>query len=262
MPSEYDPSLPTETAIATSAPVPATTSAELGDGGMKALNAEREQRKALEKQAKQLETMLAETRQSLSQSELSLKEKYETDLANSRQSYQQQVDVAIAERDAKLQTEAEARTVAEQRLQMIENQQLAGRITGEFANTFAPLLNNPNPQRLQSYMKLIEDDLTVDNQGNPALIVRRDDYGRPVELAPIEAAIGYFQNSFPEDFKPPASQKTGGGARNLANPSFQSSDRQDKNVKFDSLAQLNANPKAFLDNMDAIVAGKFQLGDR
>lgn len=261
MPSEYDPSLPTETAIATPVTAPVASPAELGDGGMKALNAEREQRKALEKQAKQLEAMLAETRQSLSQSELSLKEKYEADLAASRQSYQAQVDAAIAEREAKLQAEAEARLTAEQRLQMYENQQLASRITGEFANTFAPLLNNPSPQRLQSYMKLVEDDLTVDNQGNPALIVRRDDYGRPVELAPIEAAIGYFQNTFPEDFKPPAQQKTGGGARNLATPNSGSLQQRQEKVAFTSLAEINANPQKALAHMDDIIAGKFQLGD-
>lgn len=255
--TEYNPAAEPEIAIApTSTTAPAPTQ-ELGDSGIKALNSEREMRKALEKQNKQLEANLSENKRLLEQSQMTLEQKYQADLELSRTGYQQQVDQAIADRDARLQQEFEARQSAEQRLQAIENQQLAGRIGNEFGNTFAPLLNNPNSQRLEAYMSLIADDLTVDNQGNPALIVRRDDYGRPAELAPIEAAIGYFQNIFPEDFKPPAQQKTGGGARNLAVGSNTFRDNT-QTLELPPMGQIT--PEQFLANRDAIAKGNFKVG--
>jgi hypothetical protein len=258
---EYDPSRSADTtAIASPPATPATSDEPLRPEGKRALISERTRADALEKEIATLKALVDDKERQRAQAQMTLEQKSQAEIEAIRQSMQAQVDAALAAEQAKYQAENEARTVAEQRLQMIENQQLASRITGEFASTFAPLLNDPNPLRLQSYMKLIEDDLTVDNQGNPALIVRRDDFGRPAELAPIEAAIGYFQNNFPTDFKPPASQKTGGGARNLATPNGTSS--RQAAVKFESLAEINANPQKALAHMNEIIAGNFQLGDR
>lgn len=256
--SEYNPAADPDIAIAPT-PTPAPTPlapVTTGEGYDKALGSERAARKAQEKEIATLKALISDKERQLEQTNQTLEQKYASELERDRSALQAQVDAAIAERDAKLQQESEARMTAEQRLQMIENQQLASRIGSEFGNTFAPLLNNPNPQRLEAYMSLIADDLTVDNQGNPALIVRRDEYGRAAELAPVSAAIGYFQNIFPEDFKAPEQQKTGGGARNLAGGSNTFRDTT-QSLELPPMGQIT--PEQFLKNRDAIAKGDFKV---
>ena len=228
----------------------------LGDGGIKALNSERERGRALEKQNKQLEAMLAENNKALQQSQMTLEQKYQADLEAPRQSYQSQVDAALAERDQRFQTESEARQVAEQRSQILENQNATTAIFGEFSNTFSQVL--VNPKKVDGYMAEIADDLVTDSNGQPALVVRRDDYGRPVELAPISAAIGYFQQKYPEDFKPPTEQKTGGGYRNLASGNLASGNRQGQSQPL-TINPRNIDPETFLANRDRIRAGDFEV---
>jgi multidrug efflux pump subunit AcrA (membrane-fusion protein) len=253
MPPEYNPAAVDETAIAT----PVTPPAELGDGGMKALAAERDQRKALEKQNKQLETMLADNKRALEQTNLTLEQKYQADLDATRASYQQQVDAAIAERDARLQAESQARQLAEQRAAILDQNNTVAAIQGGFAKTFDGLLINP--RKVEAYISQIADDLTVDNQGTPALILRNQN-GEPAGLAPLDQAIAYFQSIYPEDFKPPANQPTGGGFRNLANTSGNLPNRQGGEPLKLSLAEINANPKLFLANRDRIGLGDFEVG--
>lgn len=254
MSPEYNPAAADETLVSAPAPVPA--SPELGDGGMKALNSEREQRKALEKQTKQLEQMLSESKKALEQSQLSLEEKYRQETEAYKQSLLTEAQQAIAKRDAKLQELLEARQTAEQRAEIMENQQAANRISSQFSETFAPLLTNS--KKVNAYMAEIADDLVVDSNGQPALIARRDEYGRPTELAPISAAINYFQQMYPEDFKPPAEQKTGGGYRNLANATGAAPRQGQSSPLKLSIQEINANPQAYLANRDRIASGDFE----
>ena len=225
----------------------------LGEGGIKALNSERERAKALEKQNKQLEAMLAENKRALEQSQMTLEQKFQSDLDASRQSYQAQVDQMVAERDQKFQAESEARQVAEQRSQILEDRDADTRIRSEFSNIFTPLLTNS--RKVKNYISEIADDLVVDANGQPALIVRRDENGRATELAPISAAIGYFQKEYPEDFRPPADQKTGGGYRNLATGT-QTTRGGPEPVQIDI---NNIDAKTFLANRKAIQEGNFEV---
>jgi len=184
---------------------------------------------------------------------MTLEQKYQTDLDASRQSYQAQVDQMVAERDQKLQVESEARQVAEQRSQILEDQRAEARIFSEFNSIFTPLLNNS--EKAEAYMSLIADDLVVDANGRPALITRRDENGRPAELAPISAAIAYFQKKYPEDFRPPEGQKTGGGYRNLATGT-QTVRNGSEPVQIDI---NNIDSKTFLANRKAIQEGNFEV---
>ena len=259
MPSEYNPAAD-ETAIATPAATPAaapaTTSSQFGEGYDKALNSERGLRKQLEQRNKAIEAELAENKRALEQAQMTLEQKYQADLEATRNSFQSQVDAAIAERDAKLQAEAEARLGAEQRAAVLEQQSAIAAIQTGFTQTFDGLL--VNPRKVQAYMAEIADDLVVDANGQPALIARRDEAGRPVELAPVTSAIAYFQGIYPEDFKPPAEQKTGGGYRNLAASTNGLPSRQGQQPLKLSIAEINANPKAYLENRDRIFAGDFE----
>lgn len=257
MPTEYNPAAD-DTAIASPAPAvtpaPATTS-ELGDGGMKALSAEREQRKALEKQTKQLEAMLAESKKALEQSNLTLKEQYDLQLQQTQEAIIAEAQKAIAERDRRLQEIDEARQISEQRAALLEQQRMIASIQNGFTETFKDVL--VNPRKVSAYMAEIADDLTVDNSGQPALIVR-DRNGEPTGLAPLEQAVAYFQQIYPEDFKPPAEQKVGGGYRNLAASNGIPSQRSSQSPLKLSIQEINANPQAYLANRDRIAAGDFE----
>jgi hypothetical protein len=256
MSTEYNPAESQENAAIASPAVTPVAPESLGDGGIKALNSEREQRKALEKQTKQLEQMLAESKKALEQSQLSLEEKYRQETEQYKAGLLTEAQKAIAERDAKLQELMEARQTAEQRAEVLENQRAIAKISTEFNDTFSSIL--VNPKKIDAYMAQISDDLAVDSQGNPALIARRDANGQPVELAPISAAIAYFQQLYPEDFKPPAEQKTGGGYRNLANSSDSLPSRQSQGTPLKlSIQDINDNPQAFLANRDRIAKGDF-----
>jgi hypothetical protein len=185
---------------------------------------------------------------------MTLEQKYQADLEISRAAYQKQVDDAIAERDARLQQEIEARTTYEQRAQILENQRAVQSISQEFAGTFSDVLINP--RKVQAYMAEIADDLTIDSNGQPALIARRDANGQPMELVPISAAIPYFQQIYPEDFKPPADQKTGGGFRNLANTGVP---RVGNTQELELPPMGSITPEQFLANRDAIAKGNFKV---
>ena len=251
--TEYNPAVDEPTVPSPSSPPTAPSRPEYGDGYEKALTSERGIRKTIEQRNKALEIELADNKRALEQSQMTLAEKYQTDLDASRQSYQSQVDAMVAERDAKLQTESEARQVAEQRSQVLEEQRSAATISGEFSNIFSQVLNNP--RKVTAYMAEIADDLVVDANGKPALIARRDEYGRAIELAPISAAIGYFQERYPEDFRPPADQKTGGGYRNLA-VGAQTPRNGSEPVQIDI---HNVDAKTFLANREAIRKGDFEV---
>lgn len=249
--SEYNPaSSADETAIASPAPAPEP----LGDGGIKALNSERERAKALERQNKQLEAMLAENKRALEQTNLTLEEKYRQEAEAYKASLLSQAEQAIAERDALLQRQEEARLAAEQRAQILENQRAVAAISNEFSQTFADVLINP--RKVNAYMKEIEDDLIIDANGQPALIAQRDANGEPTQLAPISAAIAYFQQVYPEDFKPPAQQKTGGGYRNLATGGVPQTRSSEPELEIDL---KNLDPAVFLANRDRIAKGEFTV---
>lgn len=257
MPTEYNPAAD-DAAIASPAPAatstPATTS-ELGDGGMKALSAEREQRKALEKQTKQLEAMLAESKKALEQTNLTLEQKYAQETEQYKQSLLAEAQQAIAERDRKLQEIEEARQISEQRAALLEQQRMIASIQNGFTDIFKDVL--VNPRKVSAYMAQIADDLTVDESGQPALIARNQS-GEPVGLAPLEQAVAYFQQIYPEDFKPPAEQKVGGGYRNLAASNGVPSQRSNQSPLKLSIRDINANPQAYLANRDRIAAGDFE----
>jgi hypothetical protein len=249
---EYNP-LQEEDKTSPAAPAPAPAPPELGDGGIKALNSEREQRKALEKQTKQLEAMLAESKKALEQSQLSLEEKYRQESEAYKQSLLTEAQQAIAERDRKLQEIDEARQMSEQRAALLEQQRAIAAIQTGFSQTFDGLL--VNPRKVSAYMAEIADDLTIDQQGNPALILR-DRSGEPTGLAPLEQAVGYFQQIYPEDFKPPAEQKTGGGFRNLANTGIP---RNGNGQELELPPMGKITPEQFLANRDAIAKGNFKV---
>ena len=257
MPTEYNPAAD-DAAIASPAPAGTSTAtaSELGDGGMKALSAEREQRKALEKQTKQLEAMLAESKKALEQSNLTLKEQYDLQLQQNQEAIIAEAQKVIAERDHRLQELQEARQISEQRAELLEQQRAIAAIQQGFAQTFKDVL--VNPRKVQAYMAEIADDLVVDANGQPALIARRDESGRPVELAPVSAAIDYFKQIYPEDFKAPAEQKTGGGYRNLANATGELPSRSQSQPLKLTVQDIQSNPKLYLENRDRIAAGDFE----
>lgn len=233
--------------------VPTPESESLGDAGYKALAAERDQRKALEKQTKQLEAMLAESKKALEQSQLSLEEKYRQESEQYKQSLFTEAQQAIAERDRKLQEIEEARQISEQRAAFLEQQRAIAAIQTGFSQTFEGLL--VNPRKVSAYMAEIADDLTIDQQGNPALILR-DRNGQAVDLAPLEQAIPYFQGIYPEDFKPPSDQKKGGGFRNLANTGIP---RTGNSQELELPPMGKITPEQFLANREAIAKGQFKV---
>ena len=252
--SEYDPTTP-ETAIATPAPAPAVPPVTTGEGYDKALNSERNIRKALEQRNKAIEAELAENKRALEQAQMTLEQKAQAEVDAIRQNLQSQVDAIAAEKDAKLQAEYEARMTAEQRLQLIENQSVRNTIVNTFASAIAPLLVDPN-EDMDYFLKTYGDNLTYLDDGR---VVARDGEGN---LAPIEDLVQFAQAKHPKFFKPPARQNTGGGARNLATSNVGSSQQRQEKVAFTSLAEINANPQKALAHMDDIIAGRFQLGDR
>lgn len=254
MATEYNPAGTTDEAIAPSiSPTPAAP-ADLGDGGYKALTAEREQRKALEKQTKQLEAMLVESKKALEQSNLSLKEQYELEKEQYKQSVLTEAQQAIAERDKKLQEVYETAQQYEQRAALLEQQRAIAAIQTGFAQTFDGLL--VNPRKVEAYMSQIADDLTVASDGQPALIIRDRD-GQPTGLAPLEQAINYFQQIYPEDFKPPAQQNTGGGYRNLATLGGDRSGSNGQRLQLPTMGKIT--PEQFLANREAIAKGDFEV---
>ena len=252
MATEYNPAGTTDEAIASpiSPPAPA---ADLSDGGYKALTAEREQRKALEKQTKQLEAMLTESKKALEQSNLSLKEQFELEKEQYKLSLLSEAQQAIAERDQKLQEAYQAAQQHEQRAAVLEQQTAIAAIQNGFSQTFDGLL--VNPRKIEAYMSQIADDLTVASDGQPALIIRDRD-GQPTGLAPLDQAIPYFQQIYPEDFKPPEQQK-GGGYRNLANLS--GSDRSGNGRELELPPMSKISPEQFLANREAIAKGQFKV---
>lgn len=251
MATEYNPAGSTDEAIAS----PISTAPEpLGEGGLKALNSERERAKALEKEKAQLLAMVADKERQLQQSNLTLEQKYQADLEASRNAYQAQVDAALAEKDKKLQEVYETAQQYEQRAAVLEQQRAIASIQNGFAQTFDGLL--VNPRKVSAYMAEIADDLTVASDGQPALIIRDRD-GQPTGLAPLDQAINYFQQIYPEDFKPPEQQK-GGGYRNLAN--FSGSDRSTGNGQKLQLPSMGKIPaEQFLANREAIAKGDFEI---
>jgi len=261
MPTEYNPAAD-DAAIASPAPAPVSTDEPLGEAGYKALkaqraetNSEREQRKALEKQTKQLEQMLAESKKALEQTTLTLEQKYAQENEQYKTALLTEAQQAIqAEREAR-QAEAEARQIAEQRAALLEQQRMIASIQNGFTDIFKDVL--VNPRKVSAYMAQIADDLTVDNSGQPALIVR-DRNGEPTGLAPLEQAVSYFQQIYPKDFKPPAEQKVGGGYRNLAASNGIPSQRSNQSPLKLSIRDINTNPQAYLANRDRIAAGDFE----
>jgi hypothetical protein len=218
------------------------------------LDKERDRADTLEKHAKGLENALNETKRLLQESQMTLEQKYEADLAASRQAYQAQVDAALAEKDKKLQEVYETAQQYEQRAALLEQQRAIASIQTGFAQTFDGLL--VNPRKIEAYMSQIADDLTVASDGQPALIIRDRD-GQPTGLAPLEQAVAYFQRIYPEDFKPPEHQNTGGGYRNLANLS--GSDRSGNGRELELPPMSKISPEQFLANREAIAKGQFKV---
>ena len=242
------------TAIAPPSPSPTPPSQpQYGEGYEKALKTERGQRQALEKERAQLLELVAQKERQLEQTNLTLEEKYRQDGEQYKAGLLTEAQQAIAERDQRFQVESEARQAAEQRSQILEEERAASSISGEFFGIFSQVL--VNPKKVDAYLAEIRDDLVVDVNGQPALIARRDEYGRAVELAPISAAIGYFQERYPEDFRPPADQKTGGGYRNLA-AGAQNPRNGSEPIQID---YRNVDAKTFLANREAIRKGDFEV---
>jgi len=258
MPTEYNPAAVDEAtpAIATSTPTLDDLPDEpLRPEGKRALDATRDRAKALERQNKQLQAMLDENKKALEQANLTLEQKYAQETEQYKQSLLAEAQQVIAERDRRLQEIEEARQISEQRAALLEQQRMIASIQNGFTETFKDVL--VNPRKVSAYMAEIADDLTVDNSGQPALIVR-DRNGEPTGLAPLEQAVAYFQQIYPEDFKPPADQKVGGGYRNLAASNGIPSQRSNQSPLKLSIRDINANPQAYLANRDRIAAGDFE----
>lgn len=252
MPPEYNPAATDDVtaiappAVAPAAPAPVST----GEGYDKALNSERASRKALEKEMATLKGLVQEKERQLEQTNMTLEQKYQADLEASKQSYQSQVDAAISERDARLQQEAEARMTAEQRLQAIEVQDAARTITNTFANKIGALLVDPS-EDIDYFLTKYGDNFALTNDGQ---VVARDSQGN---LSVIEDLIGFFQEKHPRMFKAPEQQNTGGGYRNLANTTGNVPRQGQSQPLKVSIADINANPKLFLENRDRIEKGDF-----
>lgn len=256
MQTEYNPAAPADepTAIASpsTSPQPSQPSPQFGEGYEKALKTERGQRQALEKERAQLLELVAQKDRQLEQTNMTLEQKYQADLDATRSSFQQQLDAAIAEREAQLQKEAEARLLAEQKLQTVEVQDAARTITTTFAAKIAPILVDPD-EDIDYFLTKYADNFAVSGDGQAIAI---DGQGN---VSSLDDLIGFFQSKHPRMFKAPAEQKTGGGYRNLANATGGLPSRQGQSQPLKlSIAEINANPKAYLENRDRIAAGDFE----
>lgn len=253
MQTEYNPAAVADepTAIATPAPPSAKPDEPLRPEGKRALDSERTRADALEKHAKQLETALNETKRLLQESQMTLEQKYQADLEATRNSFQSQVDAAIqAEREAR-QAEAEARLIAEQKLEVTTQQQAAQTIISTFASKVRDQLVDPD-EDIDYFLTKYADNFAVSGDGQAIAI---DGQGN---VSSLDDLIGFFQSKHPRMFKPPAEQKTGGGYRNLANATGGLPSRQGQSQPLKlSIQDIQANPKAYLENRDRIAAGDF-----
>lgn len=253
MPTEYNPAATDDvTAIAPPAVAPAApASVSTGEGYDKALNSERASRKALEKEMATLKGLYQEKERQLEQTNMTLEQKYQADLEASKQSYQSQVDAAIAERDARFQQEAEARMTAEQRLQAIETNAAAATISNTFISKVSSILVNSADAAL--LLGTYGDNFGITSDGQ---VVARDSEGN---LSPLEDLIAFFQDKHPTMFRAPDNQPTGGGYRNLANTTGNVPRQGQSQPLKVSIADINANPKLFLENRDRIEKGDFSI---
>lgn len=248
MATEYNPAGTTDEAIAPpNSPTPAAP-ADLGDGGYKALTAEREQRKALEKQTKQLEAMLAESKKALEQSNLSLKEQFELEKEQYKQSLFTEAQQAIAERDKKLQEVYETAQQYEQRARVLEDRQAADTIVSTLASKISGLLVDPD-QDLDYFLTKYSDNIVLTNDGQ---VVATDGQ----TLSPLEDLISFFQTKHPRMFKPPEQQK-GGGYRNLATLGSDRSGSNGQRLQLPTMGKIT--PEQFLANREAIAKGDFEV---
>jgi hypothetical protein len=256
MQTEYNPAAVDDTAPAIATPLavpqsaPATPDDQLGEGGYKALKSQREETARLQKQTKQLEAMLAESKKALEQTNLTLEQKYAQEGEQYKNALLTEAQQVIqAEREAR-QAEAEARQLAEQSLQVTRDQQAAQAIISTFANKISSLLVDPD-QDIDYFLTKYGDNFAFTNDGQ---VVARDFEGN---VSPVEDLIQFFQTKHPRMFKAPEKQNTGGGYRNLANATGSLPSRQGSQPLKMSLADIQANPKLYLEHRDDIANGNF-----
>jgi len=255
MPTELNPAAPPVEQIAPTptpaAPTPAP-SPELGEGYGKALKAERAERKSLEDTNALLRQQLAANEATLATSQLSQKEMYDQQLAERSQAIIDQAKAAIAERDTALaEYEAKLQTAA-QREQVQENARAMQLIDTTFTQFISPMLANSS-EDLELLHSIAANHLTLTSDGQVAAVTESG------EVTSLDDLITYFKSRYPSKFKPPATQKTGGGSRNLA--SGNNFVQQSQGAALELPVANQITPEQFFANRARIEAGEFTIRD-
>jgi hypothetical protein len=252
MPTELNPATaPIEqiAPIPTPAPAPAP---EFGEGGEKALKSERAARKSLEDTNLLLKQQIAANESALAASQMTLKEQYEQQIAERSQAIIDQANAALAERDAALaERDAKLQTAA-QREQVQENARAMQLIDSTFAQLITPMLANSS-EDLELLHSIAANHLTVTADGQVAAVTESG------EVTPLDDLITYFKTRYPSKFKPPATQKTGGGSRNLASGNNFVQQQQGAALELPAANQIT--PEQFFANRARIEAGEFTIRD-
>jgi len=253
-PTELNPAAPPIEQIApipTPAPTPAP-SPEYGENYGKALKTERAERKSLEDTNTLLKQQVAANEAALAASQMTQKEMYDQQLAERSQAIIDQANAAIAERDAALaERDAKLQTAA-QREQAQENARAMQLIDSTFAQLITPMLANSS-EDLELLHSIAANHLTVTADGQVAALTESG------EVASLDDLITYFKTRYPSKFKPPATQKTGGGSRNLASGNNFVQQQQGAALELPVANQIT--PEQFFANRARIEAGEFTIRD-
>jgi len=254
MPTELNPAAPPIEQIApipTPAPTPAP-SPEYGENYGKALKTERATNKSLEDTNTLLRQQLAANEATLAASQMTQKEMYDQQLAERSQAIIDQANAAIAERDAALaERDAKLQTAA-QREQVQENARAMQLIDSTFTQLISPMLANSS-EDLELLHSIAANHLTLTSDGQVAALTESG------EVASLDDLITYFKTRYPSKFKPPATQKTGGGSRNLASGNNFVQQQQGAALELPVANQIT--PEQFFANRDRIEKGEFTIRD-
>lgn len=205
----------------------------LGDGGYKALQAERARAAALEAETKRLQQL-----QQQHQSELTAK--YEIDLEAMRMVADQERDQLRLGYETKLTETQKLADERAQRLQEIEGAMVVRKITEDFSKVIAGDLVNPEMSNL--LLKEYGNALVLDEQGNTMVQIEN-------KLYPLDALKKHCQQTFPELFKPP-SQAQGIGLNQFT---------QGTAPRQATAYVSSKDTGAFLRNLDAIAKGEVRV---
>jgi hypothetical protein len=239
-------SIPTPT-IPAPAPLP-----EFGEGGEKALKSERAARKSLEDTNALLKQQIAANESALAASQMTLKEQYEQQIAERSQAIIDQANAALAERDAALAERDQRLQTAAQYQQAQENARAIQLIDSTFTQLFSPLLANSS-EDLELLHSMAANHLTLTESGEVAALTESG------EVTSLNDLVAYFKSRYPSKFKPPATQKTGGGSRNLASGNNFVQQQQGASLELPVANQIT--PEQFFANRDRIEKGEFVIKD-